>query len=95
MFIAFVAMTTIITGMDPQLVNEQRHKKRLVELRHQLKTLEQDQLKLEAKGIQLERQLRSKVRQQVTRTVCERLSIIHVYMCVCLFVHRMLTWTIM
>ena len=80
MFIALVAMTTIITGMDPQVVNEQKHKKRLGELRRQLKTLEQDQLKLEAKGIQLERQLRSKVRQQVTHTLVKD-SLICVSVC--------------
>ena len=48
---------------DTYAVNEQRHKKRLGELRRQLRTLEQEQLKLEAKGIQLERQLRTKVTQ--------------------------------
>lgn len=42
-------------------VNEQRHKKRLGELRRQLRSLEQEQLKLEAKGIELERKLRTKV----------------------------------
>ena len=76
--------------MDPQIVNEQKHKRRLGELRRQLKTLEQDQLKLEAKGIQLERQLRSKVRQREKDYPREGLS----NLCVCLCVHRMLTWTI-
>lgn len=53
------------TEVDTRVVNEQRHKKRLVELRRELKNLEQDQLKLEAKGIKLERELRTKV------SVCE------------------------
>ncbi len=43
-------------------VSEQRHKKRLAELRRELRSLEQQQLKLEAKGIELERKLRTKVK---------------------------------
>lgn len=43
-------------------VSEQRHKKRLGELRRQLRSIEQEQLKLEAKGIELERKLRTKVK---------------------------------
>lgn len=42
-------------------LNEQKHKKRLGELRRQLKSLEKEQVKLESKGIELERKLRSKV----------------------------------
>lgn len=46
-------------------VSEQRHKKRLGDLRRQLRSLEQEQLKLEAKGIELERKLRTKVKKRL------------------------------
>ena len=71
--------------MDPQIVNEQKHKRRLGELRRQLKTLEQDQLKLEAKGIQLERQLRSKVRERERERETILVKDYLICMSVCLF----------